>query len=242
MIHLIDLGATFWRNALGGKDPIQGYDLTINLLDDMRGRRAVVCCDSPRSIRKEKDPTYKSNRDVKPEPAIDALRAIQNRARDWGMPIVLVDGWEADDIIATLVDQAWPEEVVIIGAEKDFYSLLQFEHVVRLEGPRGPVTAKDCATKFGVQPSQMTDWLALAGDPADGVPGCPGCGPGRATDLLVRFGTLKEIKEVPYDDLIGVRGVGHKTAASIQDWDPAPTLDMVRLRTDLPISLLEILQ
>lgn len=158
------------------------------------------------------------------------------------MPIAQVDGWEADDIIATLVEQAWPEEVVIIGAEKDFYSLLQFDHVVRLDGPRGPVTAKDCVTKFGVEPHQMTDWLALAGDPSDGVPGCPGCGPGRATDLLVRFGTLKAIKEVPYDYLLSVRRVGAKTAASIQDWDPAPTLDMVRLRTDLPISLLEIMQ
>lgn len=241
MINLFDLSASFWRDALGGKDPLQGYDLTMDRIDRLRGMRTIVCCDSPRSIRKEQQPTYKSNREAKPEAAIDALRAVHNRVLDLGIPIACVEGWEADDVIATLVEQAWPEEVVILGAEKDFYCLLAHEHVVRLVGPRGPVDASHCVDKFGVKPEQMTDWLALAGDPADGVPGCPNCGPGRASDLLLKFCTLMAVKAATYDELRSVRGIGEKTAASIQEWDPAPTLELVRLRTDLPISLLEIL-
>lgn len=241
MIHLIDLSAWFWRNALGGKDPRQGYDLTIDALLPYRGKRAVLCLDSPRSVRKEKSPEYKSNRPPKPESAILALRSVEARACEWPLPLATVDGWEADDVIATLAEQAWPEEVTIVGSEKDFYSLLQFDHVIGLIGPNGPVGAAQCMTKFGVEPRQMTDWLALAGDAADGIPGCPHCGPGRATTLLRKFETLAAIKAATYDDLVEIDGIGPKTATAIQDWDPEPTLDMVRMRTDLPLSLVEIL-
>lgn len=241
MIHLIDLSAMFWRNALGGKDPIQGYNLTIDGLLPYRGTRAILCLDSPSSKRKEANPEYKSNRPPKPEPAILALRAVEDRAREWGTPVARVDGWEADDVIATIVDQAWPEEVTIVGSEKDFYSLLAHDHVVELIGPNGPVGAEQCVTKFGVRPHQMTDWLALAGDAADGIPGCPHCGPGRATTLLRKFETMAAIKAATYDEIIELDGIGPKTAAAIQDWDPEPTLDMVRMRTDLPLSLVKIL-
>lgn len=239
MVTLYDLSAEFWRNALGGKNPIQGYELTLDRLRDMSGR-IIVCCDSPRSVRKEKVATYKANRPPKPPEAIDALRAVENRISDRGIPIALVDGWEADDVIATLCAQAWPEKASITGAEKDYYALLAQDHVT-LYGPKGRVVASDCEAKFGVQPWQMTDWLALAGDPSDGVPGCPGVGPGRATDLLCRFATIPNIKRASRLDLEAVRGIGKNTVFSIQEWDPTESLDLVTLRSDLPIRLVDLL-
>jgi DNA polymerase-1 len=239
VITLYDLSCEFWRNALGGKNPIQGYELTLDRLRDMSGR-IIVCCDSPRSARKEKAPSYKSNRPPKPPEAIDALRAVENRIADRGIPIALVDGWEADDVIATICAQAWPEEVAVTGAEKDYYALLAQDHVT-LYGPKGRVVASDCEAKFGVQPRQMTDWLALAGDASDGVPGCPGVGPGRATDLLVRFGNISSIKAAARIQLEEVRGIGKNTVFSIQEWDPTESLDLVTLRSDLPIKLVDLL-
>jgi DNA polymerase-1 len=118
--------------------------------------------------------------------------------------------------------------------------LLDSDHVT-LYGPRGRVVAGDCKLKFGVQPRQMTDWLALAGDTADGVPGCPGVGPGRATDLLVRFGTIAAIKAAPRTELGQVRGIGKNTVFSIQEWDPTESLDLVTLRSDLPLRLVDLL-
>ncbi len=239
MITLYDLSAEFWRNALGGKDPMGGYDRTMDRLRDFTGR-VIVCCDSPRSVRREKTASYKSNRPPKPPDAIDALRAVEQRIADNGTPVTMVDGWEADDVIATLSAQAWPEQVNVTGAEKDYYALLVHEHVT-LFGPKGRVVASDCVTKFGVQPHQMTDWLALAGDASDGVPGCPGVGMGRATDLLVRFGDIKTIKAATRLELESVRGIGKNTVFAIQEWDPAESLDMVTLRSDLPLSLVELL-
>ncbi len=239
MITLFDLSCEFWRNALGGKNPIQGYELTLDRLRDMSGR-IIVCCDSPRSVRKEKVPTYKANRPPKPPEAIDALRAVENRISDRGIPIAIVDGWEADDVIATICAQAWPEEVSITGAEKDYYALLAQDHVT-LYGSKGRVVASDCEAKFGVQPWQMTAWLALAGDFGDGVPGCPGVGPGRATDLLRKFGTIAAIKAATRLELEAVRGIGKNTVFSIQEWDPTESLDLVTLRSDLPIRLVDLL-
>jgi DNA polymerase I len=239
MITLFDLSAEFWRMSLGGKQPLQGYEMTLDRLRDLRGR-IIVCCDSPRSARKEKVATYKANRPPKPPEVIDALRSVEQRIADRGIPVALVDGWEADDVIATLCAQAWPEEVAVTGAEKDYYALLAQDHVT-LYGPRGRVVASDCEAKFGVQPHQMTDWLALAGDASDGVPGCPGVGMGRATDLLVKFGTIAAIKAATRIELESVHGIGKNTVFAIQEWDPTESLDLVTLRTDLPIKLVELL-
>lgn len=239
MITLYDLSAEFWRNALGGKNPMQGYELTLDRLRDLKGQ-VIVCCDSPRSVRREKVASYKANRPPKPPEAVDALRAVEQRISDRGTPIAIVDGWEADDVIATICAQAWPEEVHVTGAEKDYYALLVSDHVT-LFGPRGRVVASDCEDKFGVKPAQMTDWLALAGDASDGVPGCPGVGPGRATDLLKHFGTLKAVKAAPRTELEQVRGIGKNTVFSIQEWDPTESLDLVTLRSDLPLRLVDLL-
>jgi DNA polymerase-1 len=240
MITLFDLGAEFWRNALGGKDPILGYEQTLERLDWYRResdvRRFIVCADSGRSMRKEADPTYKSNRPEKPPEALDALRGVEARVQAWGLKLCKVDGWEADDVIATLTHQAWPEEVTIIGAEKDFYCLLDDERVT-LIGKRGPLSSADCVDKFGVAPSQMTDWLCLAGDAADGIPGCAGVGPGKATLLLERFGSAEALLAASDEEILAIKGLGKKTLEGIRAWNRAATLDMVRMRVDLPIRL-----
>lgn len=244
MITLFDLGAEFWRNALGGKDPMLGYEQTLERLDWYRResdvRRFIVCADSGRSQRKEADPTYKSNRPEKPQEAVDSLRGVEERVKAWGLKLVKVEGWEADDVIATLTEQAWPEEVRIIGAEKDFYCLLDDERVT-LIGKRGPLSSADCVDKFGVSPSQMTDWLCMAGDAADGVPGCPGVGPGRATQLLERFGTADAVLAATDDEILSLKGIGKKVLEGIRSWNRQASLDMIRMRTDLPIKLEEIL-
>jgi 5'-3' exonuclease len=233
MVTLIDLGAMFWRNALGGSDPMQGYTQTIDLLTRFRGERAIVCADSPRSERKERHEVYKSN--PKPKEAVEALEGVMARAREW-LPVAICDGWEADDVIATLTEQAWPEDVRIIGSEKDFYVLMDERvHLVKAGGTL--VRANDCVDKFGVAPSQMTDWLAIVGDAADGVPGCPGIGPAGATTLLGIYGNLDAIRAAAKADAISVPGLGPKKLEALATWDPTMALELVRMRADLPLRL-----
>lgn len=242
MLTLIDLGAEFWRNALGGNDPINGYELTVGMLllhrDDPR---AIVCADSPRSERKTINPLYKSNRKPKPPQAIEALEGVLDRVAAWGMPLATVDGWEADDVIATLVAKSWPEQVRVIGSEKDFYCMLADERVT-LIGKAGPLSANDCVDKFGVAPSQMSDWLAMVGDVADCIPGCDNTGPGRVTKLLDRFGSIEGIQAASDEEILSIKGIGQKTLDSLRAWDPKPAREMIRMREDLPIELGDLLQ
>lgn len=237
MLALIDIGAEFWRNYFGSRSAVTAYELTLERIDWYRhaGPRTVVCCDSPKSLRKEWFPDYKSNRTPKPADAIESLMAVQQRAASWGLPVVQCEGYEADDLVATLASQAWPEEVHIVGSEKDFFCLIS--DTVKLVGKHGLIGANECFEKFGVLPNQMSDWLALVGDTADAIPGCPNCGPGRATDLLERFETLDALLAAPDDDILSVRGVGKKTLESLRAWDPAMARKLVRLLDDAPVTL-----
>jgi DNA polymerase-1 len=237
VLALIDVGAEFWKNYFGSRSAVTGYELTLERIDWYRhvDCRTVVCCDSPKSKRKEWFHDYKSNRPPKPADALEALIAVQQRATSWGIPVVQSEGYEADDLIATLASQAWPEEVHIVGSEKDFFCLIG--DTVKLVGKHGLIGANECFEKFGVLPNQMTDWLALVGDAADAIPGCPSCGPGRATDLLERFETLARIREATDEEILSVRGVGKKTLESLRAWDPSLALQLVRLLDDAPITL-----
>lgn len=245
MITLFDLGAEFWKNYFGSKSALDAYSLTYDRILYYRSDRLVVCADSPRSIRKEKHPTYKEKRGPKPEDALDALRSIQERCVALGIPLAQVDGWEGDDVVATLCSQAWPEEVQIIGSEKDFFCLIDDERVT-LIGKNGPLTSAHCMEKFGVAPSQMTDWLAMVGDQADDIKGCPHCGPGRAAKLLERFGSLGAVKMGVMPGPGGLKpgdvpGVGQKTLEALQTWDPTQAIELVRMNDKLPLNLQALL-
>lgn len=245
MITLFDLGAEFWRNYFGSRSALDAYTLTYERIDWYwnDSRRFVLCADSPRSIRKETHPTYKEKRGPKPEDALDSLRSIQERCAARGIPVATVDGWEGDDVVATLCAKAWPEDVRIIGSEKDFYCLIDDERV-HLVGKNGPIRAAQCVEKFGVRPGQMTDWLAMVGDQADDIQGCPHCGPGRAAKLLERYETLERVQLAAVSGALSkgvVPGVGEKTIESLREWHAGQALDLVRMRTDLPIELVDLL-
>lgn len=246
MITLMDLGQAFWTESFGGSKAMLGYEVVLERIDWYRREcpRFIVCCDSPRSVRKEKEPTYKANRKPKPADAVQALEGVIQRAKEWGVPLAMVDGWEADDVIATLTRQAWPEDVQILGTEKDFFCLIDDGRVC-LVGKNGPITSADCVHKFGVEPFQMLDWLALVGDASDGIAGCEGWGPAKATALLTRFGSLEKAKgEAGFDSLQAgdIPGLGEKTLASFREWDPSKAIELITMNDRLPIDLYEILR
>jgi 5'-3' exonuclease len=249
VITLFDLSAEFWKNYFGSGSALDAYTLTYDRLDWYRRDsewRFIVCCDSPVSERKKLHPTYKAARDekAKKDPnrpaALDSLRSLEERMRANGVPVALVEGWEADDVIATLTHQSWPEEVRIIGSEKDFFCLIDDDRV-SLIGKAGRVTSAECFEKFGVAPSQMTDWLAIVGDQADDIQGCPNCGPDRAAKLLTAFGNMYGVLDASDEQVLRLPGIGKKTLEGLRSWDPTKALSLVRMRTDLPIKLTELL-
>jgi DNA polymerase-1 len=237
MICLVDLSGIFWRNYFGCRSDVDAYQITLEQVEGYRQayEQTAVCCDCGPLLRKEWFPEYKATRDEKPEDALDSLRAIEQQVQSWRTPLIRLRGYEADDVIATLVEQAWLDEVRIISSDKDLYQLISDS--VRLITTRGEVGEAECVAKFGVKPEQMADYLTLTGDSSDNIPGAPGIGPGRARDLLVKFGTLAAVKAASEEELRAVRGMGDKTLASLSEWDPAMAAKLVALIRNVPVTL-----
>ncbi len=118
------------------------------------------------------------------------------------IPLVALDGWEADDVIGTLADRAaageW--EAVIVSGDKDLYQLIRPGIVVLNPGRSGPgavdpiwVDGSNAEERLGVPPSQVVDYLAMVGDAADNIPGVRGIGEKGAAELLRAYGDLENI-------------------------------------------------
>lgn len=237
MICLVDLSGLFWRNYHGSGSDVDAYQLTLDQIEGYRKRyeRTAVCCDCGPLLRSEWFPAYKEQRKPKPEDAIDSLRAIEQQAETWDTPLIKLRGYEADDVIATIVDQAWLDDVLIVSSDKDLFQLVSDS--VKLMTKNGEVGPEECVKKFGVRPDQMLDYLTLTGDTSDNVPGCTGIGPGRARDLLAKFGSLDAIMAASDEELSSVRGMGEKTLASLRGWDPTLARRLITLLRDAPVSL-----
>ncbi len=241
MITLIDLSADFWRNYHATKSDVDAYGLTLDTIRRYTKicEKTAVLCDGRRCKRYEWFPEYKANRTgTKPQEAIDSLQAIKEQCLDMGIVTLECEGYEADDLMATIVKQAWPSDVQIVTRDKDLYQLI--DDNVWLLDKNGPIREPECEAKFGVKPNQIRDLLALTGDAADNVPGCPFTGPGRARDLLKRFGSLKGIQAATDEEILSVRGVGLKTLTSLRGWDPTLAVKLVSLLDDAPVNIEEI--
>lgn len=133
--------------------------------------------------------------------AVERVRALLAAFR---IPLVEVQGYEADDVIGTLALRAADRglQAVIVSGDKDFYQLIRPNVALLNPGRGGPagvdevwVTEANASDRLGVPPSQVTDWLALVGDTSDNVPGVKGIGEKGAVQLLQEFGSVEALLE-----------------------------------------------
>lgn len=159
---------------------------------------------------------YKAKRSPKPEPLTALLGAVPDLLRAMGFPTIRVDGYEADDVIASLITQH--TGVILVSPDKDFFALWgkngsrQYDPLRRRADlppdayPGDWVTARDVFEKFGVDPvrdaspgpgrepaERCIEVQALMGDAVDGVSGCPGVGDKTAIALIQAFGTVEAV-------------------------------------------------
>ena len=142
-------------------------------------------------------PSYKEHRPPTP-PDLDAqLPAIREALDAMRVPVVEVDGEEADDIIATLAVRAARDNatVLIASNDKDFAQLVNDRIcLLRPSSEQEPICdIAGVVTRFGVRPDQIVDLLALIGDSVDNIPGVAGVGPKTAVELLTRFGNIETL-------------------------------------------------
>ena len=199
-ILLIDLSSIFWQQWHATKDQEVGsafdgtmFKINKHLPDyDHIG----ICLDAPPYRRKEIYPEYKAHRDTPSEVAIGQLNRVKTRIAAEGLPLFFVDGWEAEDVIATLTEIATTDTndtVDILTGDKDLCQIVN-ERVNTISTQRGEIFDPPAVyEKFGVNPEKVGDLLALMGDKSDNIPGIPGVGPKIAAALIHEFGGLSEI-------------------------------------------------
>ena len=244
-ILLVDVSGLFWRSWMSQGETLKARDNTLALVRRcMEGigfmAPVALCCDRGKSFRKDIAETYKAQRPEKDLQAIDELRKTEAALADEGFTMWGADGFEADDVIATAcriaADRGHP--VTVASADKDLLQLLDIPAVTVLRTHNFSTwDHAEVKTRFGVEPADLGDWLALVGDASDNIRGCPGVGEKTATKLLSEHATLDAVIEAAKTGKLN-GAVGRALVQNEEDIRLGRRL--VTLRTDAPIDFEEI--
>ena len=208
----------------------------IGILRDESPSHLVCAMDSPGpGVRNDIYSEYKANREALPEDLRPQIPMIADVMNGLHIPAIRHDGWEADDVVATLTRQAVESgmSVRIVSNDKDLRQLLGPQVQIFNMRKREFFDAARLMDDWGVRPDQVIDYQSLVGDSVDNVPGVPLVGPKKARDLLERFGTLDEVlkhaEEAP----------GKKLRENLVTFADQARIsrELVTLRQDLPISM-----
>jgi len=208
--------------------------MLLKLLREREPQGVIVAMDSKgKSFRKELYADYKANRPPTPPDLEQQMVRVREVAEAWGMSPIEAPGFEADDVIATLVTQARDEglRVVIVSADKDLLQLVGPD-VVMYDTMRDKVFgAEETREKLGVEPQQVRDLLALMGDSSDNVPGVPSVGQKTAAKLLADYGSFDGI----YENLEGITRKALKAKLDEHRDKALISRELVTLRHDVPV-------
>ena len=156
---------------------------------------AVIFDSARKTFRNEIYNDYKANRSEAPDDLAPQFEYIRKSVLAFNLPSVDLANYEADDLIATYVDQILEKgaKVTIVSSDKDLMQL--FKKNVRIFDPMKNkfISEEDIENKFGVNSSKVIDVQALAGDSSDNVPGVPGIGVKTAAELINKYGTLEKL-------------------------------------------------
>ncbi len=220
--------------------------MILKLLKDARPTHIAIVFDSPKkTFRDDLFADYKANRPEAPNDLVVQIPYIHRAVEAFRIKSLMLDGYEADDLIGTLAKRAAHEHfiVTIITADKDFMQLVG-PHVTlwdTIATHEKRIGVREVRERFGVEPAALADIQALTGDPIDNVKGVPGVGEKTAAALVQKFGGVKEIYEnldrIEESGVLGARAkriVGllreHRAAAEL-------ALRLVRIDTEVPLSV-----
>ena len=197
-----------------------------------------VAFDHGLTFRNEVFPQYKAQREATPEDIKRSVPIIKRILEAYRIPVLQVDGFEADDVIGTLALKAAAEgvETYMLTPDKDYAQLVR-ENVLMYRPRHGGgyeiLKEEDINKKYGLRsPHQVIDLLALMGDSADNFPGCPGVGEKTASKLIAQFGSVEELLNRT-SELKGKMREKVETAVN----DIKMSKFLATIRTDVPIDL-----
>lgn len=218
--------------------PVLGFANTlVKLLEEEEPTHISVVWDtSAPTFRHEWDEQYKANRPPQPEELTIGIPLIKQMIDHFGIRNLEQDGYEADDIIGTLAEQAGEKEadVYLVTPDKDFMQLVR-EHVVMVKpdnrnGGFVLVDLEGVKEYFGVYPDQVVDVLAIIGDTSDNIPGVPGVGKKGAPKLVSRYGSLEKAIEAAPD----MKSKRAREGLTLYRDQALHAKRMVKIKTDVP--------
>ncbi|NWJ70170.1 DNA polymerase I [Pseudonocardia sp. ICBG1122] len=176
--------------------------MLINLLRDEEPTHLAVAFDvSRRTFRSERYAEYKANRSSTPDDFRGQIDLIKEVLAALNIPVFAVDGFEADDLIATLATQAEGRgyQVLITTGDRDAFQLVTDDVTVlypkRGVSDLGRIDPAEVDKRYGLTPTQYPDFAALRGDPSDNLPSIPGVGEKTAAKWVREFGSLAELTD-----------------------------------------------
>jgi len=168
------------------------------LISELNPEYIAVVFDLPgKTFRHEEYSEYKATRKETPDELKIQIPYLKQILKLWGIKVVKMPGFEADDIIATLAKKGKKEgfEVIIVTSDKDMMQLVE-EDIYVLNPVTEELYDKDkIKQKYGIYPEQFIDYLTMVGDTVDNIEGVKGVGPKTAEKLLNQYGNLKNILE-----------------------------------------------
>ncbi|MBF6650565.1 DNA polymerase I [Methylobacter sp. BlB1] len=207
------------------------------LIDDYQSDYITVIFDAPgKTFRNDLYDQYKAHRPPMPDDLRVQIEPLHQLIRAMGLPLIIENGVEADDIMGCLAQQAEQEgfHVVISTGDKDMAQLVN-EHIT-LDNTMSNVRLdiQGVIDKFGVKPEQIVDYLALIGDTVDNIPGVPKVGPKTAAKWLEEYETLENL--IACADQIKGK-IGENLRASLDQLPLSKQLTTIKCDLDLPYSL-----
>ncbi|AEH50373.1 DNA polymerase I [Pseudothermotoga thermarum] len=198
---------------------------------------AFVMDKKTKTYRHEILATYKAQRKPAPDAMIQQIPYIQRAVEALGVKVLAYEGCEADDVIATLAKKGRDifDEVIIVSGDKDVLQLV--DDKIKVFRPTKGISelelfdAKKVKERFGVEPSQIVDLLALIGDSVDNVPGVKGIGEKTAVELVTKYGSIENIKQkIDPNSKVG--------KLILSNWEDAEkSKKLVTLMTDLDLKV-----
>jgi DNA polymerase-1 len=212
--------------------------MLIKVLEETRPRSVIVAFDKGKPhFRTEKFEEYKAHRKPMPEELREQMDIIHALLEALGIPCLEEEGFEADDVLATLTE-AIPQdkEIFIVTGDRDALQLV--DDRVRVIANRKGITDivvydhRLVREKYGIEPEQIVDYLALKGDTSDNIPGVPGIGEKSAAALINEYGNLDAV----YDHLDEITNKRWRKALEENRQSAYLSRELARMRRDVPVA------
>jgi DNA polymerase-1 len=215
--------------------------MLVKILTDYGPNATVVVWDAGSSGRKEVYSDYKAQRSSRPDLLKEQWPALEPLVDAFGYRNLRVEGYEADDVIASIAEQAKaadpPVSVMVVTGDRDAYQLVD-DNVKIMTTSRGITDTRvydreGVIDRYGIPPELVPDFIGLKGDTSDNIPGVPGIGDKTAADLLQRFGSLEQVLE----NVEQISGAKRKENLTNHAEDARLSKRLATAKRDLPLAL-----